>query len=136
MKFQLKDEKVVLERWSLDRKKISKTMSEEKKWDFCRRAFNTKKQSLIEELVEREDTKIGIETAIQRQRDGRRYQGKSDGAPQRDQETRFRRRWSFSKTSQNYWSTFCERKQRLTAKLNNRNRSYVQNNRNRKVNSK
>ena len=28
------------------------------------------------------------------------------------------------------------KKQRLTAKLNNRNRSYVQNNRNRKVNSK
>ena len=57
-------------------------MSEEKKWDFCGRAFHTVKQSLIEELVEREDTKIGIETAIQSgQRDYRRYQGKSDGAP-------------------------------------------------------
>ena len=57
-------------------------MSEERKWDFCGRAFNTEKQSLIEELVEREDTKIGIETAIQSgQRDCRRYQGKSDGAP-------------------------------------------------------
>ena len=81
-KFQLKDKKVVREQWNLHRKKFSKKMREEKKWDFCGRAFNTVKQSLIEELVEREDTKIGIETAIQSgQRDCRRYQGKSDGAP-------------------------------------------------------
>ena len=39
-----------------------------------------------------------------------------------------------SQEVQNHWSTFWERKQRLTAKLNSR--SYVQNNRNRKVNSK
>ena len=31
-------------------------MSGEKKWDFCGRVY-TEKQSLIEELVEREDTK-------------------------------------------------------------------------------
>ena len=41
-------------------------MSEEKKWDFCGRV--TEKQSLIQELVEREDAKglIGIEI-IQKQ---------------------------------------------------------------------
>ena len=61
-------------------KKIQQKMSEEKKWDFCGRV--TEKQQLTEELVEREDTKdlIAIETAIQRQRDCRRHQGKSDGA--------------------------------------------------------
>ena len=48
-KFQLKDKKIVRERWSLHRKKFSKMMSEEKKWDFCGRV--TEKQSLIEELV-------------------------------------------------------------------------------------
>ena len=55
-KFQLKDKKVVRERWSLHGKKFSKKMSGEKKWDFCGRVY-TEKQSLIEELVEREDTK-------------------------------------------------------------------------------
>ena len=63
-KCQLKGKKPVRERWSLHLKKFSKKMSEEKKCDFCGRV--TKKQSLIEELVEREDTKIGIETAIQK----------------------------------------------------------------------
>ena len=55
-KLQLKDKKVVRERWSLHRKKFSKKMSGEKEWDFCGRVY-TEKQSLIEELVEREDTK-------------------------------------------------------------------------------
>ena len=54
-KFQLKDKKVVREKWSLHQKRFSKKMSEEKKSDFCARV--TEKQSLIEELVEREDTK-------------------------------------------------------------------------------
>ena len=98
-KFQLKDKKVALERWSLHRKKSAKRGARKRSGISVEEVFNTEKQSLIEELVEREDTKIGIETAIQRQRDCRIYQGKSDGAPQRDQETRFRRRWSFSKTS-------------------------------------
>ena len=54
-KCQLKGKKAVRERWSLHLKKFSKKMIEEKKWDFCGRV--TEKQSLIEELVEREDTK-------------------------------------------------------------------------------
>ena len=93
-------------------------MSEEKKWDFCGRAFNTEKQSLIEELVEREDTKIGIETAIQRQLT-------------RLQKTSGKKRWSASKRPRNAIQTkvellhnvieplvdFRERKQRQTAKF-------------------
>jgi len=55
-KFQLKDKKAVRERWNLLRKKFSKKMSEEEKASGISAEDLTEKESLIEELVEREDT--------------------------------------------------------------------------------
>ncbi|XP_073234214.1 uncharacterized protein [Porites lutea] len=54
-KFQLKDKKAVRERWNLLRKKLSKKMSEEEKASGISVEELTEKESLIEELVERED---------------------------------------------------------------------------------
>ena len=54
--FQLKDKKAVRERWNLLRKKFSKKMSEEEKASGISVEELTGKESLIEELVEREDT--------------------------------------------------------------------------------
>jgi hypothetical protein len=55
-KFQLKDKKAVRERWNLLRKKFSKKMNEEEKASGISVEELTEKESLIEELVEREDT--------------------------------------------------------------------------------
>ena len=55
-KFQLKDKKAVRERWNLLRKKFSKKMSEEEKASGISVEELTEKESLIEELVGREDT--------------------------------------------------------------------------------
>jgi len=55
-KFQLKDKKAVRERWNLLRKKFSKRMSEEEKASGISVEELTEKESLIEELVKREDT--------------------------------------------------------------------------------
>ena len=55
-KFQLKDKKAVRERLNLLRKKFSKKMSEEQKASGISVEELTEKESLIEELVEIEDT--------------------------------------------------------------------------------
>ncbi|XP_068701218.1 uncharacterized protein [Montipora foliosa] len=55
-KFQLKDKKAVRERWNLLRKKFSRKMSEEEKASGISVEELTEKESLIWELVEREDT--------------------------------------------------------------------------------
>ena len=55
-KFQLKDKKAVRERWNLLRETFSKKMSEEEKASGISVEELTEKESLIEELVDREDT--------------------------------------------------------------------------------
>ena len=118
-------------------------MSEEKKASGISVEELMEKESLIEELVERED-------AIQAKAESA---SNSNSRTTRLRKISGKKRWRalkrprnaiktkvellqnvVSRDVQNHWSTFCERKQRLTAKLDNR--SYVQDNRNRKVNSK
>lgn len=102
-KFQLKDKKAARERWNLLRKKLCKKMSEEAKASGISVKELTEKESdwswSWERRYHTSKGWISMETAIQGQQDCRRYQEKSDGAPQRDQETPIQTEVSFSKTS-------------------------------------
>ena len=119
-------------------------MSEEEKASGISVEELTEKESLIEELVEREDTiKAKAESASKQQlkdnepaEDIRKKAMKSlKESPRNAIQPKVELLQNVvSRDVQNHWSTFCERKQQLTAKLDNR--SYVQNNRNKKVNSK
>ena len=86
-KFQLKDKKAVRERWNLLRKKFTRKMKDEEKASrITVEAELTEKESLIEELVDREDnatteSDFSFQATTKRQRDCRRYQKKSDGEP-------------------------------------------------------
>ena len=139
-KFKLKDKKAVRERWNLLRKKFSKKMSEEEKASGISVEELTEKESLIEELVGREDTIHAKAESASKQHlkdnetaeDIRKKRWRALKRPRNTIQTRVELLQNVvSRDVQNHWSTFCEKKLRLTAKLDNR--SYVQNNRNSQV---
>ena len=139
-KFQLKDKKAVRERWNLLRKKFSKKMSEEEKASGISVEELTEKESLIEELVEREDTIHAKAESASKQHlkdnetaeDIRKKRWRALKRPRNSIQTKVELLQNVvSRDVQNHWSTFCEKKLRLTAKLDNR--SYVRNNRNSQV---
>ena len=79
-------------------------MSEEEKASGISVEELTEKESLIEEFVEREDTiqakaKSASNQQLKDNETAEDIKKKSDGEPLMDQETQFRRRWRFSKTS-------------------------------------
>jgi len=83
---------------------FSKKMSEEEKASGISVEELTEKESLIEEFVEREDTiqakaKSASNQQLKDNETAEDIKKKSDGEPLMDQETQFRRRWRFSKTS-------------------------------------
>ena len=102
-------------------------MSEEEKASGISVEELTEKESLIEELVEREDT-------IQAKTESALKQQFKDNETAEDIKVRASPKSRIKSKHAEPLVDFLQGKQRLTAKLDNR--SYVQNNRNRKVNSK
>ena len=86
-KFQLKDKKAVRERWNLLRKKFTRKMKDEEKASrITVEAELTEKESLIEELVDREDNATTeSDSASKQQLKGKEtaedIRKKSDGEP-------------------------------------------------------
>ena len=118
-------------------------MSEEEKASGISVEELTEKESLIKELVEREDTiQAKAESASKQQlKDNETAEDIRKTAMESLRETKKRNSAEGGASpkrcnmqNHGHWSTFCKRKQLLTAKLDNR--SYVQNNKNKKVNSK
>ena len=126
------------ERWKKVQQKDGR--GREGKWDFCERVNG---EGITDRGVEREDTiQAKAESASKQQlKDNETAEDIKKKAVESFKETKKRNSDEGGASPKRRKSRraeplvdFCERKQRLTAKLDSR--SYVQNNRNRKVNSK